>query len=243
MILITRPFKEAKKLKMLLSTHGYESHINALTKIKKKNSKIVFTKGNVVLLTSSRATKIITDDKSLSKQTPFIVVGSTSRDKLKEFGFNNILHCAQSAQKLLKNLKPQLKKIFKERKVKGLDHYTGSINSQTFIKKVKKEIDIPVSQKIIYQTKFIKSLSLETSRLIASNKIKVCLLFSQQNAQHFVNLIKKANLKEQGKNIKYLTLSSNITKILKKNGYTRVSSSNFPTLASMLDKLLKMRML
>ena len=87
------------------------------------------------------------------------------------------------------------------------------------------------------------SLSLETSRLIASNKIKVCLLFSQQNAQHFVNLIKKANLKKQSKNIKFLTLSSNITKILKKNGYTRVSSSNFPTLASMLDKLLKMRML
>ena len=40
MILITRPIKEARKLKSSLDTYGYKSHINSLSLITQINEKI-----------------------------------------------------------------------------------------------------------------------------------------------------------------------------------------------------------
>ena len=91
MILITRPTKEAKKLKSLLNTYGYKSHINSISSITQINKNINFTKGYVILVTSLRATNIIIKSKSLHKEKKFIVVGSSSRDRLNKSGFENIL--------------------------------------------------------------------------------------------------------------------------------------------------------
>ena len=82
-----------------------------------------------------------------------------------------------------------------------------------------------------------------TNVLLKSKKIKICLLFSQQNAKQFLHLIQKEKLSECSKDIKFLTLSPNISSIIKKEGYKKVSNANSPTLKSLLVKLLKIDML
>ena len=137
MILITRPIKEAKKLKSLFDTYGYKSHINSLSSITQINKKINFTKGYVILVTSLRATSILVKSKSLHEEKKFIVVGSSSRDKLIKSGFGNILYCARSSNELLDFLKTKFKKVYKENKLKGIEYFTGSITTQSLIRNLK----------------------------------------------------------------------------------------------------------
>ena len=243
MILITRPTNEAKKLKSLLGTYGYKSHINSLSSITQINKKINFTKGYVILVTSLRATNIIVKSKFLNKEKKFIVVGSSSRDKLKKLGFENILYCAQSSKELVDFFKINFKEINREKKLKGIEYFTGSITTQSLITNLKSHVNLPIKKNIVYNTRFIKSFSSSTKKLLKSGKIKICLIFSQQNAKEFLNLLKKTKLSERNKDIKFLTLSPNISSIIKKRGYTKVSNSKLPTVDSLLDKLHKIIML
>ena len=243
MILITRPTKEAKKLKSLLNTYGYKSHINSLSSITQINKNINFTKGYVILVTSLRATNIIIKSKSLHKEKKFIVVGSSSCDRLNKSGFENIIYCARSSKELMDFLKTKFKKIYKENKLKGIEYFTGTITTQSLISNFKGHINLPIKKKVVYDTTFIKSLRPNTKKLLKSKKIKICLLFSQQNAKQFLHLIQKEKLSECSKDIKFLTLSPNISSIIKKEGYKKVSNANSPTLKSLLVKLLKINML
>ncbi len=243
MILITRPAKEARKLKSLLDTYGYKSHINSLSSIQQLHDKINFTKGYAILVTSQRAANIIIKSKLLNKEKNFIVVGSSSRDKLKKHGFKNILYCAHSSEELVEFFKIKFNKVYKTKKLKGIEYFTGSITTRSLIKNLKSYINLPIKKKVVYDTKFIKSLSPSTKKFLKSGKIKICLLFSQQSAKQFLNLLQKAKLNERGKDIKFLTLSPNISSIIKKGGYKKVISANSPTLISLLDKLYKINML
>ena len=243
MILITRPTNEAKKLKSLLGTFGYKSHINSLSSVTQINKKINFTKGFVILVTSLRATNIIIKSKLLNKEKKFIVVGSASRDKLKNLGFKNILYFAQSSEELVDFFKINFKKIIREKKLEGIEYFTGSITTQSLITNLKRHVDLPIKKNIVYNTKFIKSFSLSTKKLLEGGKIKICLIFSQQNAKEFLNLMQKTKLSECNKDMKFLTLSPNISSIIKKRGYKKVSNSKLPTLDSLINKLHKIYML
>ncbi len=243
MILITRPIKEAKKLKSLLDTYGYKSHINSLSSITQINKKINFTKGYVILVTSLRATKIIIKSKLIHKEKKFIVIGASSRDTLNNSGFKNILYHAKSSKELVDFLKTNFKKIYKENKLKGIEYFTGSITTQSIIKDLKGCINLPIKKKVVYDTTFIKSFRPSTKKLFKSKKIKICLLFSEQNAKQLLNLIQKEKLSECSKDIKFLTLSPSISSIIKKAGYKKVSNANLPTLKSLLVKLFKINML
>ncbi len=216
MILITRPTNEARKLKNLLDVHGHKSHINSLSSVTQINKKINFTKGYAILVTSLRATNIIIKSKYLNKEKKFIVVGSSSRDKLKKSGFKNILYCAQSSNELLDFFKVKFKKVNIEKKLKGIEYFTGSITTQSLITNLKCYINLPIKKKVVYNTRFKESFSPSTKRLLKSGKIRICLIFSQRNAKQFLYLMKKTKISELNKDLKFLTISPNISSIIKK---------------------------
>ena len=84
-----------------------------------------------------------------------------------------------------------------------------------------------------------KSFNTVTKKLIQKNMIKVCLLYSQQNAKKFLELIKKANLESQCKSILFLTLSKDISHILKTSGLQKVMNAQQPNQNSLLKRLVK----
>ena len=115
---------------------------------------------------------------------------------------------------------------------------TGSVLNQKFIKNLN-AIGYEVEKTIVYKTIFKASFNNSTVQLLKNKKINVCLIYSQQNAERLCKLILNQNLFHKCKNLLILTLSKNISNVMKKNGYLNVVHSFQPTQASLMQKLKK----
>ena len=62
------------------------------------------------------------------------------------------------------------------------------------------------------------------------------------NANKFLELVKKAKLENQCKSISFLTLSKDISTILKTSGFNKVKNAHQPNQASLLKTLIKIDM-
>ena len=241
MILITRPLKEAKILKSLLTEKGYNSHIFSLSSSMQIQSTVKIKKNYVTLLTSMRATEIFIKSKYISKRQPIMVIGAKSSKQLNTAGFNNVLHCAKDSNAMIGFIEKKLSEIYKKKNYKGIEYCSGYQINQNFFKKLN-QYNIPVKRTVLYKMNFKKSFNTITKKLIEKNMIKVCFLYSQQNANKFLELVKKAKLENQCKSISFLTLSKDISTILKTSGFNKVKNAHQPNQASLLKTLIKMDM-
>ena len=238
MILITRPLKEARILKSLLTEKGYNSHIFSLSSSMQIQSTIKIKKNYVTLLTSMRATEIFIKSKYISKRQPIMVIGAKSFKQLHTAGFNNVLHCAKDSNAMIGFIEKKLIDIYKKKNYKGIEYCSGSQINQNFFKKLK-QYNIPVKRTVLYKMNFKKSFNTITKKLIERNMIKVCVLYSQQNANKFLELVKKAKLENHCKSIFFLTLSKDISAILKASGCKKVKNARQPNQGSLLNILSK----
>lgn len=239
--MITRPPKEAKILKSLLTEKGYNSHIFSLSSSMQIQSSFKTKKNYLTLLTSMRATEIFIKSKFISKHQPIIVVGAKSFNQLITAGFDNILHCAKDGNAMIGFIEKKLSEIYREKKFKGIEYCSGYQINQNFIKKLNK-FDIPIKRTILYKMKFKKSFDKTTKKLIRKNIIKACFLYSQQNAKKILQLSKNENLDSHFKSIYFLTLSKEITDILKVSGMTKVKHAPQPNQISLLKAFSKIKM-
>ena len=162
-----------------------------------------------------------------------MVVGNTSNQKLIAAGFSNILHQAMDSNQILKYLKKNYFKLKNKYSTK-LTYLTGSVANKKFIVDLKK-IVYEFEKKVVYKTIYKKSFSQTTISLLKKNKICICLIYSQQNARHFCELINKEKLFNKCKNLLIITMSKNISVLLKKNGYVNVTNARYPTQKSLLS--------
>ncbi len=236
MILITRPLKEAKILKSLLTEKGYNSHIFSLSNSAQIQSTIKIKKNYVTLLTSMRATEIFIKSKHISKRQPIMVIGEKSFKQLNTAGFKNVLHCAKDSNAIINFIEKKLVDIYRKKNYKGIEYCSGHRINQNFYKKLN-QFNIPVKRTILYKMNFKKSFNSITKKLIEKNMITVCVLYSQQNAKNFLELIEKAKLENHCKSIFFLTLSKNISTILKASGFQKVKNARQPNQESLLSML------
>ena len=241
MILITRPLKEARILKSLLTEKGYNSHIFSLSSSMQTQSTIKIKKNYVTLLTSMRATEIFIKSKYISKRQPIMVIGAKSSKQLNTAGFNNVLHCAKDSNAMIGFIEKKLSEIYKKKNCEGIEYCSGYQINQNFFKKLN-QYNIPVKRTVLYKMNFKKSFNTITKRLIEKNMIKVCFLYSQQNAKKFLELVKKAKLENHCKSIFFLTLSKDISTILKTSGFDKVKNAHQPNQASLLKVLMRIDM-
>ncbi len=237
MILITRPKPEAKKLKRIIENLGYHTHIDSLSTIVNLKIDINSKPKKIILISSQRAAKIIIEKHPVPLNMPLLVIGDISYNKLKKSGFSKILYKANDSNQLLKYLMKNLVTI-KKRYGRKITYMTGSVSNQNFIKRLNK-IGYSVEKEIIYKIKFKKSFNFSTVQLLKNNKIFICLIYSQQNAVQFCKLVANKNLFHKCKNLLILTLSRNITQIMKENGYHKVINSAQPTQTSLMKRLKK----
>ncbi len=241
MILITRPRPEAKKLKKIVESLGLAAHIDSLSKITKTKLDNHTKSKKLVLISSQRAAKIFIDKNLYQMNVPILVIGNNSFQKLKIAGYSNILYKAKASDELLKYLAKNYSSL---RKKYGLTliYMTGSISNSKFIKSLN-TIGYKIEKKITYKTIFKTSFHRSTIQLMENKKIKVCLIYSQKNAELFCKLVKNKNLFNKCKKLLILTLSKNIAQVMKKNGYINVAYSLQPTQASLIKKLKKSKLL
>ena len=238
MILITRPPREARILKNLLTEKGYDSHIFSLSSSIQSQSSIKPKKKYVTLLTSIRATEIFIKSKLIPKHQPIIVVGGKSFKKLHATGFKNILHCAKDSKAMISFIEKKFVDICKKKNYKGIEYCSGHQINQNFLNKLY-QYNLNVKRKVLYKMIFKKSLNTITKKLIEKNLITYCFLYSQQNANKFLELIKKENLERHCKSILFLTLSKDIASIIKTSGFDNVKHANQPNQVSLLKMLEK----
>ena len=241
MILITRPRIEANKLKNIIEDLGYKVHIESLSRILFFDFVENLDSKAIILISSQRAAKIFIENYNGSKKLPLIVIGNISFQKLTMAGFTNILNKSKDSYHILKYIKKNLP-LLKRKYGNKLIYLTGSVSNKGFVDNLK-DLGINFEIKIIYKTAFKKTLSQSTIDLLNKNKINVCLLYSQKNAQHLCELIRKKNLSKKLKNVLILTLSKKISDVMKKNGYFLVKHSKYPSQKSLLNTLDRTRLL
>ena len=204
-------------------------------------STVKIKKNYITLLTSMRATEIFIKSKYISKRQPIMVIGAKSFKQLNVAGFYNVFHCAKDSNAMIGFIEKKLIDIYRKKNYKGIEYCSGYQINQNFFKKLN-QYNIPVKRTVLYKMNFKKSLNTITKKLIEKNMIKVCFLYSQQNANKFLELVKKAKLENHCKSIFFLTLSKDISTILKTSGLDKVKNAHQPNQASLLKTLIKIDM-
>ena len=238
MILITRPKNESYKLKDEISSLGFDVHVKPLSQFKLKKTTLTVDKKSIIMISSPRAAKFIIKSSGIIKSMPLLIIGRSSYIKLNQSGFTNIIHTSKNSDEMFSYLKKNLSIFFDKRKFDRLLYLTGSVFNKSFVRQLE---EIKIKKIVVYETSFIKKFDSLTIKLIRSQKIKVCLLFSQANAKHFVKLLQFHNLQNFAQKIIFLTLSKNISQIMIDAGFENSICSNQPNQKSLTDKLQKLR--
>lgn len=241
MILIIRPKKESFLLKRKIDQLGLESCVDSISSFKgiKKNDLSV-SKKTIVLISSPRAANTILNSNIISTKTPLLIIGRSSFKKLKQNGFEKIIYTSQDSKNMYRYIKKHLKNILNTYPNYKITYLSGSVSNLYFVKKLNA---LGIKRKIIYKTVFKNSLDTNTINLIRKKKIKVCLLYSQANAKHLVKLLNNQQLKTIAKDILFVSLSANISKLMIDFGFQNLISVKKPNQKNMLAVLSKIYML
>tara|TARA_Y100000816_G_scaffold280091_1_gene253085 strand:- start:870 stop:1589 length:720 start_codon:yes stop_codon:yes gene_type:complete len=239
MILITRPKTESKLLQNKLADLGYASVIESLSSFKFNKQEINNIQKKIILISSPRATKILLEKKLLRPDTLLLVIGKSSALRLKKSGLKNIIYTASNSELMLKYIKRNFKNITKNGSY-NICYCTSNVSNKIFLKQLEM---LRVSKVIIYKTVFKKNLSKKTVQLIKNNKIKICLLYSQENAKRFIKLIHSHDLYKNAKNIVFLSLSKKIANYIINEGLSKSICALRPNQKSLIAKLGKSKVL
>ena len=238
MILITRPKAEANELFQELKAVGISSHIDSLSSIVSKRKKISVKKNHAVLISSPRAAKIFSSSQTVSKNVPLLIIGKVSERMLIKAKFKNILKTFQDSISLNNYLKENKDTLFGINLLTGIDHKTGTVSNFSITNKIS-SIGIPFHKDEIYKISFKKKLKDQTVKLIKSNRIKLVVVYSQQNARVLINLMSNEKILKNSKQIKYLCLSKQIGKIIENNGFVSFNPSK-PSQKLLFEMILKL---
>lgn len=238
MILITRPKTEAKKLYQELKMLGINSHIDSLSAIVSIQKKIKIKKNYAVLISSLRAAKIFSLNNNVSKKVPLLIIGKVSEGLLIKANFKNIIKTFQDSISLINYLKRNKKMLFGNDKLSGIDHKTGTVSNLIIQKKIN-ALGIQFNKDEIYKTYFKKSFREKTKKLIKSDIIKLALVYSQENARLLTYLMNSKDMENSSKKIIYVSMSKEIAKIIKNNGFRSYYPSK-PTQVLLLKKIIEL---
>jgi len=213
MILITRPFNEAKILAKELKLLRLPTIIESLTSFQYYKKRIIFHEKKFFIVSSLQAVHAIKINKKnyqrIIDQGKFLVVGTKVASELKLLGTRNIIKQFSSSVSLLKYLLRKKKSTeFK------IEYLCGSIINDEFIIGLESE-KIKYKKIILYKTIPSKKISDQCLKKLKNNKIDIILVYSSYSAQILLKLFKQHKLINAINNIYILCLSVRIAKNFK----------------------------
>ena len=230
MILITRPKEQAKTLEKKLRVLNIKYFTESLSVIKFKNKNFKKYHNKTYLVSSPRVIDLLIQQKSEYHKLKFFIIGTSSGERLSQAGFENILGVSTNRIKMLSILK-------KQKKISEIEYLTGTTINKAFYNNIKK-LNINLNVRILYETCYIESLSSKCESLIFNKEIKIVLLYSNANAAHFINLLKKANLDQLSSEIKFLCLSKKIAQLVSNSGFNS-NYTKLPNERSMILSIIR----
>jgi len=217
-ILITRSKNRSKKLKEALEISGYRVFIEPLFSIKKNLIALDSIKKNTpkisnILISSTNAIYIL-KELNIPKKTAIYAVGSSTAEKIKKLGYNNIFYPKKSSglqlyKFIIQNLSPQT-----------IHYFHGEKISFDFKNKLQKK-GFEIKNFQVYKTIEIKKFSKNFSDFIINNKFEEILIFSQNSLEIFNKMLKKYNLVEYFNYSNTICLSKKIAKNAQKIGFNK----------------------
>ncbi len=211
MILITRPKDSTKNLEKKLNELNIKYFKESLSKIKFKHQHFKKYTTKIYLVSSPRVIDLLIKKKSIYLKLKFLIIGTSSGKKMIEAGFKNILGISENRIKMLSIIK-------KLKKGTEVEYLTGTTINKKFCRDILR-LNITLNTHILYETRYVKNLSSKCEILFRNKKIKIVLLYSAENADHLIYLIKKFNLEKFALHIKFLCLSKKIALLVSKAGF------------------------
>ena len=217
-ILITRSKNRSKKLKEALEISGYRVFIEPLFSIKKNFMALDFIKQNTpkisnILISSANAIYIL-KELNIPKETTIYAVGSSTANKIKKLGYNNIFYPKKASglelyKFIIQNIAPQT-----------IYYFHGEKISFDFKKKLQKK-GFEIKNFEVYKTSEIKNFSKNLRDFIVNNSFEEILIFSQNSLEIFNKMCKKYNLVEYFNYSSTICLSNKIAKNAQKIGFKK----------------------
>lgn len=155
-------------------------------KIKLDQSKVNLDNLQAVIFTSANASDAIIDLR-LKKELPIFAIGSVSANKLIAAGYNNLFYSPQKnasslKELILKKLDPNSGKII---------YFCGEVVTIDF-KVELEDSGFEVDKILAYQLTAVKNFSNQFIGKLLNNQITEILLYSENSAEVFFTLFKKA---------------------------------------------------
>lgn len=217
-ILITRSKSRSKKLKEHLESLGYKVFIEALFSIKKnflvgdfliKNTEKISN----ILISSANAIYVLKELK-ITKETPIYTVGSSTADKIKKLGYNNIHYPQKACGKELYKI------IINKLEPKTIHYFHGEKISFDFKTKLQRK-GFKIENFEVYKTYEKKSFSKKLCDFNKNNKFEEILIFSQNSLEIFNKICLKHNLLEYFNYPNIICLSNKISINAQKIGFKK----------------------
>jgi len=187
-ILITRSKNRSKKLKEALEILGYQVFIEPLFSIKKISVSFNFLEQDSkeisnILISSANAIYVL-KELNIRKEATIYAVGSTTAEKIKKLGYNNVLYPKKSSglelyKIIIENVNPQI-----------IHYFHGEKISFDFKRKLQKK-GFEIKNFEVYKTSEIKNFSKNLRDFIVNHKFDEILIFSQNSLEIFNKIINK----------------------------------------------------
>lgn len=227
-VLITRPQKEAERLKEQLEQCGIYSIINPLLTIHQKHIELDINDVEAIILTSAQ---VLENDifSQIPRELKLYVVGVKTAKRAKGLGFNNLCIGHNSVQSLIPLLEKNYKRIV----------YLSGADVRLDLKETLHKRGITLEQHVVYKAEAVNSLSMDTWHALETNTLDYVLFFSPRTAHIFVESIKnKTNLL---KRLKAICGSEAIKNVLNPLQWSDILVSENPTAKSVKELILRIK--
>ena len=205
MILITRPKKEALRLKNELADLNIKSIIDPMLSYTNFQSRIPFSKNAYYLVTSVKAVEAIVNSSDKDKfldSVKFITIGNKSAKFLNNNGMNRGIKIFEDSSQLIKSFsnKNNVKKLF---------YLCGSQYNKIMMEELK-NLGIKTQLVQVYNTVKKNKFNKYTLDNLVTRKIKAITFYSKSAVINFFDILYKTENMLRGSKYTYICISSNV---------------------------------
>lgn len=225
MILITREEDKSSVLSNKFKEMGFESLVHPLFEVVNSKSGFLrnllfkFSKPQAILVTSANVAPFLASS-SIDRNIRIFAIGDQTAKSLRKSGFRNIKKAFNSSGSLLSLTLKNLKKE------NGLVLYlSGEVITQDLALSLQKK-GFKAKRIICYKTNPVEKLSDQVIEKIKSGKITQVVLYSQNTAKIFHELLNKHGLFAGSKTIKLLCFSDKIVTFCRNLGFQNCQNLN-----------------